>query len=202
MKALLLALTASAALALSTPASAAVYVFESVLNGSSEAPPNASPATGFGRVTFDDVLFLMRLEVTFQDLMAGVTVAHIHAATAVAETGTAPPATTTPTFPGFPSDVTFGTFDSIFNMMHASSYRAGYITANGGSAGTAANALLGALQTRTAYLNIHTTAFPGGEIRGFLHAVPEPSTWALMLLGFGTAGTALRRRRAAAVHLK
>ena len=32
--------------------------------------------------------------------------------------------------------------------------------------------------------------------------VPEPAAWALMLLGFGTAGTALRRRRAAPVHLK
>lgn len=28
-------------------------------------------------------------------------------------------------------------------------------------------------------------------------AVPEPSAWALMILGFGTAGAALRRRRAA-----
>lgn len=30
-------------------------------------------------------------------------------------------------------------------------------------------------------------------------AVPEPSTWALMIGGFGLAGTALRRRRAAVV---
>ncbi|MBU1376339.1 MAG: PEPxxWA-CTERM sorting domain-containing protein [Alphaproteobacteria bacterium] len=29
-------------------------------------------------------------------------------------------------------------------------------------------------------------------------AVPEPATWALMLGGFGLAGTALRRRRALA----
>ena len=28
--------------------------------------------------------------------------------------------------------------------------------------------------------------------------VPEPSTWALMLVGFGAAATALRRRNAAA----
>ena len=28
-----------------------------------------------------------------------------------------------------------------------------------------------------------------------LSAVPEPATWAMMLLGFGTAGTAMRRRR-------
>ncbi|MBY9061427.1 PEPxxWA-CTERM sorting domain-containing protein [Sphingomonas yunnanensis] len=28
-------------------------------------------------------------------------------------------------------------------------------------------------------------------------AVPEPSTWAMMVLGFGLAGAAIRRRRAA-----
>jgi len=28
-------------------------------------------------------------------------------------------------------------------------------------------------------------------------AVPEPATWAMMILGFGAAGSVLRRRRAA-----
>jgi len=31
-------------------------------------------------------------------------------------------------------------------------------------------------------------------VRGFLAAVPEPATWALMILGFGMVGAALRRR--------
>jgi hypothetical protein len=47
-------------------------------------------------------------------------------------------------------------------------------------------------------VNIHTTQFPGGEIRGFLDAVPEPAAWALMLLGFGLAGGAARMWRARA----
>lgn len=34
---------------------------------------------------------------------------------------------------------------------------------------------------------------PGGE--AFLPAVPEPSTWAMMVLGFGAIGIAMRRRR-------
>ncbi len=35
-----------------------------------------------------------------------------------------------------------------------------------------------------------------GQVRlGALTAVPEPAAWALMILGFGAAGTALRRRR-------
>jgi len=45
-----------------------------------------------------------------------------------------------------------------------------------------------------AYLNIHTTNFGGGEIRGFLHAVPEPSTWAMMILGFAGVGFMAYRR--------
>jgi hypothetical protein len=38
----------------------------------------------------------------------------------------------------------------------------------------------------------------GGDISGngtFTPAVPEPATWALMLLGFGGIGMAMRRRR-------
>ena len=45
-----------------------------------------------------------------------------------------------------------------------------------------------------AYLNIHTTNFPSGEIRGFLRAVPEPSTWAMLLLGFAGIGFIAYRR--------
>jgi hypothetical protein len=40
------------------------------------------------------------------------------------------------------------------------------------------------------------TLRPGNEIPG--GAVPEPASWALMILGFGAAGSVLRRRRMAA----
>lgn len=48
-----------------------------------------------------------------------------------------------------------------------------------------------------AYINFHTTQFPGGEIRGALQVVPEPSTYALMATGLaGVALAGWRRRRA------
>jgi hypothetical protein len=58
--------------------------------------------------------------------------------------------------------------------------------------------LFAGLGAGTAYLNVHTTAFPGGEIRGFLTAVtpvPEPETYALFLTGLAWLGVAARRRQ-------
>lgn len=49
------------------------------------------------------------------------------------------------------------------------------------------------LQNDLWYLNLHTTAFPGGEIRG--QVVPEPSTFLLAALGL--LGLGCRRRKRA-----
>jgi hypothetical protein len=43
------------------------------------------------------------------------------------------------------------------------------------------------------YVNLHTVAFPAGEIRGQVTIVPEPSTSLLLALGLG--GLALQRSR-------
>lgn len=197
MKALAIAALAAAGAAVSTPASAALFVFEAFMDGPSEVPVNASPGTGYARVMFDDVLDQMAVYAEFSGLLSPVTVAHIHGPTAVADTGTAGVMTTTPTFTGFPVGVTFGTYSRTFDMTLASSYRAGFLTGFGGSTSAAADAVLAALVADKAYFNIHTEMFGGGEIRGFLHAVPEPSTWAMMILGFGMAGGMARRGRGA-----
>ena len=185
----------SLALVGATPAQAAVTVYTASLNGGVEAPPNASPGTGSTIVTYDDVLHTLRVQVTFSGLLGTTTASHIHAATTLPFTGTAGVATETPTFGGFPLGVSAGSYDNLFNLTMASSFNAAFVTANGGTAAGAEAALAAAMNGGTSYLNIHSTSFRAGEIRGFLAPVPEPATWMMMLAGFGAAGVALRRRR-------
>lgn len=85
--------------------------------------------------------------------------------------------------------------DDTYDMTLSTSFRAGYITANGGLTSIAFTAFKSALNDGKAYFNVHTTTFPGGEMRGFLTAVPEPST--IVLSGAAGAFFALRRRRRA-----
>lgn len=42
---------------------------------------------------------------------------------------------------------------------------------------------------------VSATFFPTRFTRSLVSAVPEPATWAMMILGFGVAGAMLRRRR-------
>ena len=184
------------AAAVALPATAHETVYKATLNGASEAPPNVSPGFGTATVTFDFDAVTMRVETSFSGLLGNTTASHIHCCTAVPGTGTAGVATTTPTFPGFPLGVTSGSYDHTFDMSLASSYNPAFITSHGGTISSAMNALIFGLDAGETYLNIHTSVFPGGEIRGFLVAVPEPSTYALMLAGLGLAGLAARRRAA------
>jgi hypothetical protein len=77
-------------------------------------------------------------------------------------------ATTTPTFAGFPLGVTSGTYSNTLDLTLPSSYNPSYLTANNGSTAAAEVALTTAIAQGRAYWNVHSLAFPGGEIRGFL----------------------------------
>jgi hypothetical protein len=63
--------------------------------------------------------------------------------------------------------VTAGTSDSTLDLTLYSSYNAAFVTANTTVAAAEATLTSGIADGR-AYLNIHTTNFPGGEIRSFL----------------------------------
>lgn len=177
-------------------AEATIFTYDAFLDGPSESPPNGSPGTGFAEVVFDDSANTLQVEVTFSGLLGTTTASHIHAATATPGTGTAGVATTTPYFTGFPLGVTSGSYSNTLDLTLASSYNPAYVTANGGTTASAETALIAAINAGEAYLNIHSTVVPGGEIRGFLTLVPEPSSFALTGLGAGALWLARRRNRA------
>jgi hypothetical protein len=164
----LFALVLAAALCGFSVANAAVSTYTCLLDGASEAPPNASPGTGFSIVDIDPVAHTMRVRITFSDLQGNTSASHIHGPTAVAFTGTAGVMTTTPSFSGFPLGVTAGVYDLLHDMTQASSYNAAFITSSGGTTATAEAAMFAAIAAGKAYVNVHSNLFPGGEIRGFL----------------------------------
>ena len=182
-------LAAVAALLFGTTAFAGPISYSAIL-GNFENPPTGSPGIGSALVTVDSVLNTMQVNVTFSGLTSGDTAAHIHCC--VAPGGNAGVATTTPTFTGFPGGVTSGTYSHSFDLTQATSWNPAYVTASGGTTAGAEAALLGGLAAGQAYLNIHTTNFGGGEIRGFLVATPEPGTF--LLAGAVLAGFLIGRR--------
>ena len=161
-------LAAGAALAITGAAGAQVTTYRVFLNGPSEVPPNPSPGIGVGQVDVDAVAHTMRVQVTFSGLLGTVTACHIHAPTVNPFVLTAGVATPVPTFPGFPSGVTSGAYDMTFDTTMASSFNPAFVTANGGTPASAEAALFQAMADGKSYLNIHSSMFGGGEIRGFL----------------------------------
>jgi hypothetical protein len=102
-------------------------------------------------------------------------------------------ATQVPAFIGFPLGVSSGTYDGVFNLAAASSWNPSFINAHGGTPAGAEAFVAAALADGRAYLNIHTSVVPGGEIRGFLVPVPEPALTSVVA-GLGLCGLGAWRR--------
>jgi hypothetical protein len=188
-------------LAAIVPSAAAPVTFSGNLSGPNEEPPNASGGTGFTLVTIDPDAHTLRVFATFSDLVGLTTASHIHVINGPGDGNTSdtngPVATAVPTFPGFPSGVSAGSYDMTFNTLSAASYNPTFVTNAGGDVAAAEMALFAGIMEGRAYLNIHSNVYPGGEIRDFLQPVPEPATAGIAGAAL-LAVAALRRRRRAA----
>jgi hypothetical protein len=135
---------------------ATVFTIDISLTGGQEVPSN--PSTGLGNLTgtYDDVTNTLSFDLVFTGLASPSTVAHFHGPAA-------PGVTALPViaFAGFPGGVTSGSYTNSYVL----------------TAPQEAELLCGLW-----YVNIHTTASPGGEIRGQLTEA-APSSFNITLAG-------------------
>ena len=204
MKLLAVASALTAAVLSVASAAAATIPLAAFLSPANEVPPTASTGSGTAILDLDVAAHTLRVQIAFSGLVptappgapVGTTAAHIHCClpSPFATGVNAGVATTTPTFANFPLGVLAGTYDNTLNLTLASSYNPAFVTLVGGLANaetSLVNGLLGGLT----YLNVHTSAFPGGEIRGFVVQIPEPEAYVLLLAGLAIIGISMRKRR-------
>jgi hypothetical protein len=134
------ALTCAAALAVASPAMAAMINFKADLKASTEVPPNASKGTGAVTATYDSASKKLSWKGTYKDLTGPATAAHFHGANPPS-----PPAANGAV--AVPAPAPASPFE--------------------GSA-TLTDEQAAELMAGKWYYNVHTAANKGGEIRGQL----------------------------------
>ena len=144
--------------ALPTQLPAAILLFDAFLDGLQETPPNASPASGDVQVLLNDITGAVTVTSgTYQNLLGPSTAVHIH--------GPAPAGVAAAVLIGLTLDAPGSTTGTV----------------SGGGVLSSPN--ITNMINGLTYVNIHSQVFPGGEIRGQLHQIPEPSTLLLAALG-------------------
>jgi hypothetical protein len=157
----------AAALMLPAPAAHAIpMAFGGILSGANETPPNNSPGAGSVTVVLDPTAETIQILASFFGLTTPDTAAHIHCCqTTPGNPPTVGVATTVPAFAGFPLNVTQGTYLSpLFSLEDPSFFNPAFVTAQGGME-QAETALIAGIENGLTYFNIHTSNFPGGELR-------------------------------------
>ncbi|QXQ06187.1 CHRD domain-containing protein [Sphingosinicellaceae bacterium] len=182
------AVAAAAVLLMGALPAAAVTNFNATLSGANETVPTGSTGVGTGLFTLSDDRNSLEVAVTFNGLTAPAVAGHLHCCAA-------PGSNAAVAIPFTFASATSGSINQTFDLTSAAIYTPGFVTASGGTAALAQSAFLAGLDGGLVYANVHTSTFPGGEIRGQLGAVPEPASWALMVSGFGLVGASIRRRR-------
>ncbi|MBK8984023.1 MAG: CHRD domain-containing protein [Ignavibacteria bacterium] len=156
---------------------ATLYDINVPLSGTQEVPPNASAGTGTLTGTYDDVTNTLVFSVSFSGLTGNTTASHFHGPAAVGVNAGVRIGLT-----GFPTGVTSGAYSNTFVL-------------------TAANELelLGDIW----YLNIHSSSFGGGEIRGQVYATPNAILELTALIeGFYDSGSNLMVSDTLTVNLR
>lgn len=189
---------AAAAFVAAGAAQASMWHFDAHLTGPAEVPPTDSPAMGLATLMYDDMGTadwaddMWAFSMSAFDLTGPVTAAHIHGAATPTET--APPRVDLMAAPF----LTFANSNALLVGGHnLPAMMVPATPASDMNAGHPEMSFLDMLRGGLAYVNVHTAQHPAGEIRGQLlpvQAVPEPSTYALMLGGLGLLGFAARRR--------
>lgn len=149
------------------------FQFSVILNGANEVPPNSSLNSGNGQFTLNDSL--LSWSVGLPDLSFTPIGANVYGPASTSQTAPSIFSLGTPTTGPGPQGGTLTLYsDSI----------------------TLTAPQISDLQSGLWYVNILSDAFPAGEIRGQITAVPEPSTLGLFgIAGAVLVGNALRRRR-------
>ncbi|HUG53205.1 MAG TPA: CHRD domain-containing protein [Vicinamibacteria bacterium] len=134
-------------------------VFQATLSGQNEVPVRGTAASGMAGITFDGTNVAFSIEV---DDINEVTQAHIHSGAA----GVNGPVRVF-LFPPPPANAPT---TNAFSASERSILTDGFFVASDVS-GVTFDQLLNEMRAGTAYVNVHTRRFPGGEIRGQVRLV-------------------------------
>lgn len=174
------------------PSARGAILFQATLTGDREVPPVVTTASGSATLSLNDAQDRLEISISLSGLDLdgtqspgtsddNVVAAHIHLA---------PVGVNGPIVFGFVGPNSDTNFDLVIDPVAGTIFSAWDFFEG---LGTTLTDQLANLTGNLLYINVHTLAHPGGEIRGQIFRVPEPSV--LALAGFAIAVLMFCRRR-------